>query len=146
MYVRKAAPVAVTAAQNAGRKRKVAVADQIDAFVRTRSRQLRHWTGADTDDVVDWLCWSDTQGGGTKAVHDADCPAVGTTTLERCPTESTCAKRCAAGPLEKGSLEKGFVYRVDDYDKRPRVGAAKIGRRPIGAAGENFEKHFEAFR
>ena len=49
------AEVAATAAQNAGRKRKVVVADQFDAFVRTRSKQLRDWTGADTDDVVDRL-------------------------------------------------------------------------------------------
>ena len=102
---RKAA-VAATAAQNAGRKRKVAVADHFDAFFRTRSKQLRDSTGADTDDDMDWLCWSDTQGGGTKAVHDSDCPAVGTTTLERCPTGSTCAKRYAASSLEKGFVSK----------------------------------------
>ena len=39
-------------------------------------------------------------------MHDADCPAVGTTTLERCPTGSTCAKRYAEGSLEKGFVSK----------------------------------------
>ena len=85
------------AAQNKGQKLKLAVAEKFDAFVRARSNNARGWASATNVDVVDWLCSLDSQGGGTKAVHDAGCVAVSSDSLERCLADSDCARRQRAG-------------------------------------------------
>ena len=74
--------------------------------MRARSDQTRGWASATNVDVLDWLCCLDTQGGGTKAVHAADCAAVGSNTLEGCTPGSGCAKRYAAQSLDKGFVSK----------------------------------------
>ena len=94
------------AAQNKGQKRKLVVADKFDAFMRARSNNARGWVSATTVDVVDWLCYLDSQGGGTKAVHDARCVAVGSDSLEHCLADSGCAKRYAAQSIDKGFVSK----------------------------------------
>jgi len=100
------ASVALATARNGGQKRKLAVSEKFDAFMRTRSKQARGWSSATNADVVDWLCYLDSHGGGTKAVHSAECAAVGSKSLDRCSPGSTCATRYAANTLDKGFASK----------------------------------------
>ena len=100
------ASVALATARNGGQKRKLAVSEKFDAFMRTRSKQARGWSSATNADVVDWLCYLDSHGGGTKAVHSAECAAVGSKSLDRCSPGSTCATIYAANTLDKGFASK----------------------------------------
>lgn len=63
-----------------GRQRKCVVADGFDAFVRVHFGGLRGWVSAMDTDVLDWLCWLDSQGAGNTVVHTRLCPGVGTAT------------------------------------------------------------------
>lgn len=74
--------------------------------MRTRSKQTRGRASATNEDVLHWLCWLDSQGGGTKAVHDADCAAVGFKTLKRSLPGSGSAKHSAALSLDTGLVSK----------------------------------------
>ena len=56
--------------------------------------------------MLDWLCWLDSHGGGTKAVHSADCNAVGSKSLDRCRPGSACDTHYAAQTLDKGFASK----------------------------------------
>ena len=100
------AVVASATTHNAGQKRKRVVLDKFDAFIRTRSLQARGWERATNDDVLDRLCWLGSHGGGTKAVHSADCAAVGSKSLVGCSQGSTCGTHYAAQTLDKGFASK----------------------------------------
>jgi len=105
LTARKAA-VALATAHNVGQKRKLVVSDKFDAFIHTRSRQARGWASATNEDVLDWLCWLGSHGGGTKAVHSADCVAAGSKSLVGCSQGSTCDTHYAAQTLDKGLASK----------------------------------------
>lgn len=80
----------------AGQVRKVRVAEELDAFVYELSGGRRGWIEATPDDVIDWFCFLDSQGKGTKWVHERSCPHVGSSATGQCPPGFTCAKRYAA--------------------------------------------------
>lgn len=90
----------------AGQVRKDAVAAQFDSFLTSFSVGTRGWIQATPDDVVDWFSFLDSQGRGTKLVHDVACPGVGSANRGRCPPGATCAKRYAADSLRKGFYSK----------------------------------------
>ena len=50
----------------AGQLRKGKVADDFDAFMHDNSGETRGWDSAMDEDVLDWFCFFDSQGGGTK--------------------------------------------------------------------------------
>ena len=89
-----------------GQLRKSRVADEFDAFVLVISAGCRGWTTATPNDLFDFLCYLDTQGKGTKMVHEASCPGVGRVGDDECPEGSLCARRDAAEPLRKGFVSK----------------------------------------
>ena len=66
----------------------------------------RGWTAVTPGDVIDLLCYLDTQGKGTKMVHEACCPGVGRGGDDACREGSSCAKRYAADSLRKGFVSK----------------------------------------
>ena len=98
--------MALATTHNVRQKRKLAVSEKFDAFKRTRSNQARGRSSATNEDVLDWLCWLDSHGGGTKAVDSTDCAAVGSKSLERCSPGRTCITRYAASTLDKGFASK----------------------------------------
>lgn len=100
------AAVATSIMGTAGQKRKRVVADKFDEFMMTRSNGIRGWESATDVDVLEWLCWLDSQGDGTKTVHAADCSAIGSGSMEQCQPGSACAKRYAAQSLDKGFVSK----------------------------------------
>ena len=85
-----------------GQVRKSRVADEFDAFVLVVSAGSRGWQTATLDDVFNFLCFLDTQGKGTKMVHEASCPGVGHAGDDTCLTGSSCAKRYVAESIRKG--------------------------------------------
>jgi len=91
----------------AGQVRKGVAASQFDSFLVSYSKGTRGWLDARPDDVVDWLCFLDSQGKGTKLVHRVDCPGVGSPNRSLCQPGNPCPKRYAAD-----SLRKGFFCKV----------------------------------
>ena len=85
-----------------GQARKSRVADEFDAFVLVGSAGSRGWQTATLDDAFNFLCFLDTQGKGTKMVHEASCPGVGHAGDDTCLTGSSCAKRYVAESIRKG--------------------------------------------
>ena len=85
----------------AGQLRKGKIADDFDAFMHAKSGGTRGWDSATDDDVFDWFCFLDTQGGGTKWVHSPQCPAVGSASKGACPKGASCTRRYAAESLCK---------------------------------------------
>ena len=94
------------ASNRRAQQRKCAVADGFDAFILSATEQRRGWKQASDRDVFDYLCFLDTQGSGTKWVHDRACPGVGTTHGRDCLPNSPCAKRYAAASMQKGIVSK----------------------------------------
>ena len=84
-----------------GQVRKSRVADEFDAFVLVISAGSRGWTTATPDDVFDFLCYLDTQGKGTKLVHETSCPGVGRAGDDACLAGPSCARRYAAESIRK---------------------------------------------
>lgn len=89
-----------------GQQRKCRVADEFDAFLLSYSDGRRGWAEATPDDVFDFCCFRDSQGGGTKWVHAASCPGVGLAHGKNCAPGSSCAKRYAAASMQKGVVSK----------------------------------------
>ena len=82
------------------------LADEFDSFLLAYLAGSRGWTTATVDDLVDFLCFRDTQGKGTNMVHEASCPRVGRAGDDECREESSCARRYAAESLRKGCVSK----------------------------------------
>ena len=80
------------------------LADEFDSFLLAYLAGSRGWTTATVDDLVDFLCFRDTQGKGTNMVHEASCPRVGRAGDDECREESSCARRYAAESLRKGCV------------------------------------------
>ena len=122
--------VQVASANTAGQRRKSAVADKFDAFLRAHTAGSRGWESATDADVHDWLCWLDSHGNGTKVVHAVDCVAIGSNSLDSCSAGSTCAKRYAAQTLDKGFVTKlkrvmvEILGKSDPWDEREKRGNA----------------------
>ena len=93
-------------AERPGQKRKSKIADDFDAFLLVRSGGRRGWATATDDDVFDWACFLDSQGHGTTWVHDRSCPGVGIADGGACRPDSGCAKRYAAGSMDKAFISK----------------------------------------
>ena len=93
-------------AGTAGQQRKSRVADNFDGFVRARTNNERGWQTAADVDVLEWLCWLDSHGNGTKLVHIASCPGVGSDSDKQCRPGGHCKKRYAAASLDKGHASK----------------------------------------
>ena len=72
---------------------KYRVAGEFDSYVVVNSAGSRGWTTATPDDVFGFLCYLDTQGTGTKMVHESPCPGVGRKGDDACLEGSSCAKR-----------------------------------------------------
>ena len=89
-----------------GQQRNSWVANEFDAVVLVISAGCRGWTTAAPDDLFDFLCYLDTQGKGTKMVHEASCPGVGRVGDDECRKGSRCARRYAAESLRKGFVSK----------------------------------------
>ena len=90
----------------AGQIRKDVVATQFDLFLRSYSAGARGWLQGQPDDVVNWFCYLDSQGRGTKLVHEIECPGVGLRGRDRCLPGAACAKRYASDSLRKGNFSK----------------------------------------
>ena len=86
--------------------RKHRVAAEFDRFICAMSGSARNWTQATDQDVVDWLCFLDTQGEGTTVVHAPRCVEFGSKTWGECTRTLGCAKRYASGSLDKGYISK----------------------------------------
>ena len=82
-----------------GQLRKSRVADKFDALVLVISAGSCGWTTATPDDLFDFLCYLDTQGKGTKMVHEASCTGVGWVGDNACREGSLCARQYAAESL-----------------------------------------------
>ena len=89
-----------------GELQKLKVADEFHAFVLAYSAGSSIWTTATADDLFDFRYFRDTQGKGTKMVHEASCPGVGRAGDDKCREESSCARRHAAESLRKGCFSK----------------------------------------
>ena len=86
--------------------RKHQIAAEFDPFIHAISGAARNWTQATYQDVVDWLCFLDTQGDGTTVVHVPTCTEFDSKTWGGCARTLGCAKRYAAGSLDKGYIVK----------------------------------------
>ncbi|CAN0042059.1 unnamed protein product, partial [Pylaiella littoralis] len=93
-------------ARRAGQVRKGKIAKDFHAFALAFSHGRRGWDAATPDDVFNWLCFLDSQGNGTKVVHDRSCPGVGSPATADCSVASPCPKRYAAESLTKGFWSK----------------------------------------
>ena len=89
-----------------GQQQKYRIADDFDAFLLSYSNGNRGWEQATPDDVFDFCCFLDTQGKGTKMVHDQDCPGVGTPGETGCLPDAKCSKRYAADSMRTGVISK----------------------------------------
>ena len=89
-----------------GQRRKSKIADDFDAFLLARTGGRRSWTTATDDDIFDWACFLDSQGHGATGVHDRSCPGVGLAAGGACLLGSGCAKRYAAGSMDKAFISK----------------------------------------
>ena len=120
--------VTTAMAGRAGQIRKDKMAGDFDLFLRTLTSGQRGWESATPDDVFDWLCYLDTQGNGTKLVHDRSCPGVGTSDETACAPGGACGKRYAAASLQKGFVSKlrmaykESLFRGDVWDPRSANG------------------------
>lgn len=56
------------------------------------SPSARNWTQATDQDVVDWLCFLDTQGAGTTMVHTPACGEIGSKASDSRSRTHGCAK------------------------------------------------------
>ena len=79
-----------------GQVRKSTEAGESETCVLVVSAGSRGWQTATADDGFTFLCFLDTQGKGTKTVHEASCPGVGHDGDDTCLTGSSCAKRYVA--------------------------------------------------
>ena len=93
-------------AGKAAQQRKCRVADEFDAFLRTRTNNGRGWQTATDVDVFVWLYWLDSHGNGTKWVHDETCLGLGLDDSLQCMRDGRCGKRYAAASLDKGEFSK----------------------------------------
>lgn len=116
-------------ANRPGEVRKAQVVQKFDAFLRSYTNGLRGWEEATPDDIFDWLCYLDSQGQGTKVVHNRSCPGVGTDDESACdPGDPVCGKRYAAGTLDKSFVVKlrmeyrQSAHRGEDWDPIQRRG------------------------
>ena len=82
------------------------VADELDDFVLVISAGSRGWRTATPDDLSYFLCYLDTQGKGTKVVHESSCPGGGRVGDNACREGSLCARRFAAESLRNGFASK----------------------------------------
>ena len=92
--------------EKVGQRRKSAVADGFDKFVRSRSNGASGWEDASPDRVVEWLCFLDSQGKGTTIVHATSCPQVGQYSLSCSDRSLGCTRRYAFGSLQKSFVSK----------------------------------------
>ena len=100
------AVVLAAMAKRPGQRRKSKIGDDFDAFLLARSGGRRGWATAIDDDVFDWACFLYSQGHGTTWVHDRSCPGVGPDDDGACLPGSGCAKRYAAGSIDKAFISK----------------------------------------
>ena len=89
-----------------GQRRKSAVADGFDRFMRSRSDRASGWEDASPEMVVEWLCFLDSQGNGTTIVHATSCPQVGQYSLSCSDRSLGCTRRYAFGSLQKSFVSK----------------------------------------
>ena len=92
--------------ENVGR-RKSAVTDGFDTFVRSRSNGASGVGDASLVMVVEWLCFLGSQGNGTMTVQATLCPQVGYYSLSCSDRSLGCTRRYAFG-----SLQKSFVFKL----------------------------------
>lgn len=86
----------------AGQRQKCRAADSFDEFLLARTAGARGWESATDVDVFEWLCWLDSHGRGTKWVHVTSCAGIGSDSTQLCEEGRGCARRYAAGSLDKG--------------------------------------------
>ena len=87
-------------------RRKCAVADGFDKFIRSRSDRASGWEDASPEMGVEWLCFLDSQGNGTTIVHATSCPQVGQYSLSCSDRSLGCTRRYAFGSLQKSFVSK----------------------------------------
>lgn len=100
-----------------GQVRKDVIATHFDSFLRSYSAGGRGWLQALPDDVVNWFCFLDSQGRGTKLVHVVDCPGVGLPGRDRCLPGAACAKHYPADSLRKGNFSKLKMAYKEQVDR-----------------------------
>ena len=90
--------------------------------MRARTSNVRGWQTATDVDVLEWLCWLDSHGNGTKRVHIARCPGVGSDSDSQCRPGGRCKKRYATASLDKGHASQlkfammEQLGKLDDWD------------------------------
>ena len=93
-------------AERPGQKQKSKLVDDFDALLLARSGGHRGWATATDDDVFGWVCFLESQGHGTTWVHGWSYPGVGLADGGACRPGSGCAKRYAAGSMDKAFFPK----------------------------------------
>lgn len=86
--------------------RKYRVAAEFDRFIHAISSSARNGTQATDHDVVDWLCFLDTQRDGIAVVHTSACAEFGAKAWGKCSRTLGCVKRYAIGSLDNGYIIK----------------------------------------
>ena len=89
-----------------GQRRKSAVADGFDKFMRSRSDRASGWEDASPEMVVEWLCFLDSQCNRTTIVHATSCPQVGQYSLSCSDRSLGCTRRYAFESLQKSFVSK----------------------------------------
>lgn len=102
-------------------KRRGITADVFSRFLISRDGGgAKYIENAQPQDVVDFLCWLDACGDGRTVVHDVECEAVGTDSLEGCTTAAgVCAKRYAHESLRTNYVSKLTVTFERDFGAEP---------------------------
>ena len=98
-------------------QRKSQVADNFDEFLRARTNNVRGWKTATDVGVFEWFCWLHSHGNGTKLVHIASCPGVGSHSDAQCQPGGHCKKRYAAASLDKGHASKLKCAMIEQFEK-----------------------------
>ena len=119
--------------ENVGQRRKSAVADGFDMFVRSRSKGVSGWEDASPVMVVEWLCFLDSQGKGTTIVHATSCSLEGQYYLPCSDRSLGCTRRYAFGSLQKSfvsKLKRAYVKilgRFEEWSPRDMRGNSFTG-------------------
>ena len=108
--------------EKVGQRRKSAVVDGFDKFVRSRSNGASGWEDASPVMVVEWLYFFDSQANGITTVHATSCPHVGQYSLSCTDRSLGCTRRYAFGSLHKSfesRLKRAYVEILGHFEEWP---------------------------
>ena len=103
-----------------GQRRKSAVANGLDKFMRSRSDRAAWWEDASAEMVIERLRFLDSQGNGTTIVLATSCPQVGQYSLSCSDRSLGCTWRYAFGSLQKSfasKLKRAYVEILGRFEE-----------------------------